>query len=95
MREGNIQVYIDRPYIKPAEAHIQMFRLRMGGYRMKLYLWITKDKYQLPLFVSDRATEVAKVSGVKVGSIYTITSKARRGLLKNPPFICVEVDAND
>ena len=68
----------------------------MGKSNMRsLYMWVTMDKYELPLFVADSPAELSEVSGVKVGSIYTITSKARRGLLKNPPFICVEVDVND
>lgn len=59
---------------------------------MKLYLWITQDKYQLPLAVSEHAEEVAKASGCKRDSVYSICSKAKRGKLERPRFIIVEVD---
>ena len=59
---------------------------------MKLYVWITQDRLQLPLYVSEHVEDMSRVSGYKAGSIYTIVSKARRGLLERPAFIKVEVD---
>lgn len=58
---------------------------------MKLYMMVTQDKYELPLYVTDSVKDLAKFSGFKEGSIYTITSKYRRKKLKKAQFICVEV----
>lgn len=63
---------------------------------MKIYVWVSKDKYQLPLYVATSIKEMANVSGYTEGSIHTIISKGRRKKIENPSFICVEVqDAED
>ena len=33
---------------------------------MKLYMGVTPDKYELPLFVADSLKELSKMSGIKV-----------------------------
>ena len=58
----------------------------------KLYVWISTDKYQLPLFVASSVREMAVVSGFTEGSIKSIISKGRKKKIKNPKFISVEVD---
>lgn len=42
---------------------------------MKLYMWVSKDKYQLPLFVSEKVEEVARVSGRNINTVYSSISK--------------------
>lgn len=59
---------------------------------MRLYLWVTKDKYELPLYVADKAVELAKVSGYSIESVYGLLSRYRLGKIKQSPFICVEVE---
>lgn len=63
----------------------------LEGGKKKLYMMVTQDKYELPVFVTDSVKELAKFSGFKEGSIYTITSQYRRGQRKKSQFICVEV----
>lgn len=40
-----------------------------------LYLWVTSDKYELPLAVADSMEELARMAGVTVG---TVTSSISR-----------------
>lgn len=63
-----------------------------GGRGMRLYMWVSKDKYQLPLFVSEKVEEVARVSGRNINTVYSSISKQRYGVVKNSQFLCVEVD---
>lgn len=53
---------------------------------MKLYMKVTKDKYELPLIVEDSPTRLAERLGLKVGSVTSMVSKNRSG------FVKVEVD---
>ena len=41
---------------------------------MRLYMWVSKDKYQLPLFVSEKVEEVARVSGRNINTVYSSIS---------------------
>ena len=59
---------------------------------MRLYMWVSKDKYQLPLFVSEKVEEVTRVSGRNINTVYSSISKQRYGVIKNSQFLCVEVD---
>ena len=59
---------------------------------MRLYMWVSNDKYQLPLFVSEKVEEVARVSGRNINTVYSSISKQRYGVVKNSQFLCVEVD---
>lgn len=59
---------------------------------MKLYMWVTKDKYQLPLCVSDKVEEIARISGRNINTVYSSVSKQKYGVVKNSQFVCVEVD---
>ena len=43
--------------------------------KQNLYMAVTKDKYELPLCVSNRMAVVADFCGLKLSSDYTILSK--------------------
>ena len=55
-------------------------------------MWVTKDKYQLPLCVSDNVEEIARISGRSINTVYSSVSKQKYGIVKNSQFVCVEVD---
>lgn len=44
-----------------------------------LYLKVTKDKYELPLIVTEGAQELADHEGVNVNTIYSSISHYERG----------------
>ena len=47
---------------------------------------VTKDKYQLPIAVADTAAELARMVGVKPGSLYSMRSHGVK------EYVRVEVD---
>ena len=44
-----------------------------------LYLKVTKDKYELPLIVTEGAQELADIEGVEVNSIYSSICHYEKG----------------
>lgn len=57
-----------------------------------LYLWVTMDKYELPLFVADSPRELAEVCGVKPETIYGMASRYKHGKIPRTQYVRVEVD---
>lgn len=57
----------------------------------RIYLEITQDEYQLPVNVYDSLEELAEKTGHKLGSMYAYMSKVKKGKIKNPRYICVEM----
>lgn len=61
-----------------------------GGYRWKyakkqkefLYLAVTNDKYELPIAVADSASELAKMLGLSVYTIYTGVCREAKNVRK-------------
>lgn len=43
----------------------------------KLYMFVTSDAYELPMFVGDSMKELAKASGRKYGSLNSIKSRGQ------------------
>lgn len=59
---------------------------------MKLYLRVTKDKYELPIAVADSPRELAQMLGVTRASILSSISHAKSGRLKSSSYKVVEVE---
>ena len=59
---------------------------------MKLYLRVTKDKYELPVAVADSPRELAKMCGVSRASILSILSHVKAGQIRNSIYKMVEVE---
>lgn len=59
---------------------------------MKLYLKVTKDRYELPLAVADSPRELAKMIGVSRDTINTALSKVKAGEVRNSTYKIVEVE---
>lgn len=61
-----------------------------GGYKWKyakkqkefLYLAVTNDKYELPIAVADSASELAKMLGLSVYTIYTGVCRGAKNVRK-------------
>lgn len=56
---------------------------------MILWLKVTKDEYQLPLAVADTAAELARMTGVKPDSLYSMRCHGAKEYIK------VEVEDNE
>ena len=59
---------------------------------MKLYLKVSKDKYELPQAVAGSLQELARMCGMNPKSVSNQYYNGRCGRLKQPRFISVEVD---
>ena len=59
---------------------------------MKLYLGVTPDKYELPLFVADSLKELSKMSGFDYDSLRYRISKRNSGRNKRVKFIKITID---
>ena len=59
--------------------------------KKKLWMFVTKDEYELPLMVCDSVDELAKRLGKRPNTIYSAISKAK---LKNRPcmYHVVEIE---
>lgn len=58
----------------------------------KLYMAVTKDRYELPIAVAGSAVELAKMVGTSADTVRSLISKNLYNGYKNSPFRRVEVD---
>ena len=63
-----------------------------GRIQMKLYLRVTKDKYELPVAVADSPRELAQMTGVSRASILSTLSHVKAGQIRNSIYKMVEVE---
>lgn len=62
---------------------------------MKLYMGVTPDKYELPLFVADSLKELSKMSGFDYDSIRHRISKRSSGRNKGVKFIKITIEEEE
>lgn len=58
----------------------------------KLFISVTQDELSLPLAVADSPSELAAMTGKSRESILTAISRYKRGRIKTPRFIVVDVE---
>ena len=59
---------------------------------MKLYLQVTRDKYELPLAIADSPAELARITGAKPATVASTLSHYRHGRYTRTQFVEVEID---
>ncbi|MBE5957725.1 MAG: hypothetical protein E7254_02535 [Lachnospiraceae bacterium] len=59
---------------------------------MNVWMKIEKDKYELPVAVANTAQELANICGTNVHSVMSIVSKTKKGIIKKPTYIKVEIE---
>ena len=59
---------------------------------MKIYMEITRDKYELPLAVADSPARLAEMCGVTVNCVASSCSHYRHGRYQRGRYVKVEVD---
>lgn len=62
---------------------------------MYLYMMVTRDKYELPLIVTESTRELANFAGVKINAIHSAIHNKERRNQKFSRFVRVEVDPFD
>lgn len=62
-----------------------------------VYVAVTQDKYQLPIFIADTGRELSRMLGLSPDSVvaYITRYKRLKGYKKYPKYIRVEVDDDD
>lgn len=60
---------------------------------MKKYLWlaVTPDKYEFPIYIEDSSTKLAKRLGISASTVITSTSKNNNGRRTGRKIVKVEV----
>lgn len=59
---------------------------------MVVWMWVTKDKYELPRAVAYTVRELAQMVGKPQNQIESAVSRWERGKLKKSQFIRIKVD---
>lgn len=60
-----------------------------------MYMAVTADKYELPLYVADTARELGKHYGVSANMVYSAVSKGLSGKRNGYRFVKVEEVENE
>ena len=58
----------------------------------KLYMAVTPDEYELPLFVTDNVAEMAAVFHTKPNTILSSIAHGRSGSINGRKFVRVEIN---
>lgn len=61
----------------------------------KLWMKVTNDEYELPLAVADTMAELARMTGIKPESLYSIISRDRHGKKHSYSYREVDIDDED
>ena len=61
----------------------------------KLWMKVTNDEYELPLAVADTMAELARMTGIKPESLYSIISRDRHGKKHTYSYREVVIDDED
>lgn len=61
----------------------------------KLWMKVTDDEYELPVAVAASVAELARMTGAKKESLYSIFSRDRNGVVHSKVYREVEVDDED
>lgn len=61
----------------------------------KLWMKVTNDEYELPLAVAESAAELARMTGIKPESLYSIISRERHGKKRTYSYREVDIDDED
>ena len=62
---------------------------------MKLYLEVSRDKYELPAKIADTAGELAEMCGVTKNTVASSCSHYKTGITKRAKYILVEVEDDE
>ena len=65
------------------------------AHQVKVYIWQTRDKYQLPLFVTDSLEELSKICKKTKDQILSLISHYHNGDTKNCAFDRVIIEEEE
>lgn len=59
---------------------------------MRVFIKVTRDKYEFPLAIADSPSELARITGDNKATIASTLSHFRHGHYKHPQYQEVEID---
>lgn len=59
---------------------------------MRVYVMVTNDRYELPVYVADSPAEMAEATGCNPKTVYQMVSRYNAGTIKKSRFISVEIE---
>ena len=62
---------------------------------MTVWLATTDDKYELPIAVADSSSELARMLGIPVGTIFKRMYRYKQGKAKRALYHKIEIDMED
>lgn len=62
---------------------------------MKVYVMVTNDRYELPVYVADSPAEMAEATGCNPKTVYQMVSRYNAGTIKKSRFISVEIEDDE
>lgn len=60
-----------------------------------IWMLVSSDRYELPIYVADTPEELSKLCGATVSTIKTSVSKARHGRIRRCRYVKCEVEADE
>lgn len=62
---------------------------------MRLYMEVTRDKYEFPLHIEDSPRRLAEKCGVSENTVSSSCSHHRNGLYKRSRFVSVDIEEEE
>lgn len=62
---------------------------------MKIWMLVTRDKYEFPVAMAESAGKLAQILGVDRNSILAQVNRVKRGKRKRSRYVCVEIDEDE
>ena len=61
----------------------------------KIYMKVSKDKYELPEIVADSTLELSQLMGVRKNSVDSAISKQKHGVRRKSMYVVVEIEDDE
>ena len=65
------------------------------GKPMRIYMEVTRDKYEFPINIEDSAKRLAEKCGVTANAVTSSCSHHRNGLYKRSRFVSVDIEEEE
>lgn len=62
---------------------------------MRLYMEVTRDKYEFPIHIEDSPQMLAERCGVSRDCVSSSCSLYRKGVYKHPRFVSVDIEEEE
>lgn len=75
--------------------NIELNTGKENGKKMKVWMAVTRDEYELPIAIADTAEGLAKLVGTTTNAVVSTVSHYRKGRKKKCKYYQVEIDEDE